>query len=127
MRVAIPRFGENVAPCFEYSATIAIFTIQARKILKQVDFNLCSKETLDRFRLLLDQNIDVLICGGMQDVIEDLVTANGIEVISRETGSVEHLLSQFIESEACRQMELTGRKKMKVDLSVRENIFPKRR
>jgi predicted Fe-Mo cluster-binding NifX family protein len=97
VKVAIPRFGEDVAPCFEYSATIAIFTIRRRKIVDQIDFTLQSHEALDRLRLLQDQQVDTLICGGVQDFFEDLVLAKGIKVISWVSGGVDDLLDRFIQ------------------------------
>ena len=36
-RVAIPRLGESVAPCFEYSASVAIFTIKNGAVVEQID------------------------------------------------------------------------------------------
>ena len=99
MKVAIPRFGEEVAPCFEYSATIAIFTIEKRKVVKQTDFSLQSQEALDRVRLLRDQLVDTLICGGVQDSFEDLVSAIGIRVISWVSGNVDKLLEQYVRGE----------------------------
>ena len=97
VKVAIPRFGETVAPCFEYSATIAIFIIKDKKIVEQVDFTLQSQHAFDRLRLLKDQKIDILICGGIQDRFEELVQASGIETISWISGTVEDPLKQFME------------------------------
>ena len=37
MRVAIPRMGETVAPCFEYCATMAIFNVSDSGAVEQVD------------------------------------------------------------------------------------------
>ena len=99
MKVAIPRFQERVAPCFEYSATIAIFTIESGRVAEQQDFTLQSRLALDRVRLLRDQEVDVLICGGLQDSFEDLVKARGIAVISWVTGEVEPLLARFLRGE----------------------------
>jgi predicted Fe-Mo cluster-binding NifX family protein len=96
VRVAIPRMGETVAPCFEYCATMAIFTIAGRKVVEQIDFPLRSRDPFDRVRLLRDQRVDTLICGGMQDIYEDLVRATGLEVISWVSGSVEDLLDMFL-------------------------------
>ncbi len=96
MKVAIPRFGESVAPCFEYSATIAIFTIRRGKVVEQRDFVLRSREALDRFRLLRDQGVDTLICGGVQDFFEDMLTEHGIRVLSWVSGSVDDLLERFL-------------------------------
>jgi predicted Fe-Mo cluster-binding NifX family protein len=101
MKVAIPRFGESVAPCFEYSATVAIFTLRGRQIVSQVDFALQSHDPLDRLRLLRDQGVGTLICGGVQDRFEDLLEASGIRVISWVSGNVEELLEQYLDGRLC--------------------------
>ena len=96
MKLAIPRFGEAVAPCFEYSATIAIFTVNRRRVVDQIDFCLQSREALDRVRLLRDQGVDTLICGGVQAFFEDMLVEHGIHVISWVSGSVDELLRLFL-------------------------------
>ena len=96
MKVAIPRFGESVAPCFEYSATVAIFTIGDRCVIDQIDFPLRSRDPFDRVRLLRDQEVDTIICGGVQDIHEASLCAGGIQVISWVSGSVNDLLDLFI-------------------------------
>jgi len=96
VKVAIPRFHERVAPCFEYSATITIFTVEEGRVISQRDFALQSRVALDRVRLLRDQEVDVLICGGVQETFEEVVKARGVEVISWVSGNVEELLKRFI-------------------------------
>lgn len=96
MKVAMPRLGTSVAPCFEYSATFAVFTIEEGEVLSQVDFPLQSREPLDRVRLLRDQEIDMVICGGVGEKYEALLRASGIQVISWVTGTVEDLLRMFL-------------------------------
>jgi predicted Fe-Mo cluster-binding NifX family protein len=88
--------GEAVAPCFEYCATMAIFTISDRAVSDQIDFPLRSREPFDRVRLLRDQDVDTIICGGVQDHYEDALRASGIEVISWVSGSVDDLLQLFV-------------------------------
>jgi predicted Fe-Mo cluster-binding NifX family protein len=89
--------GESVAPCFEYCATMAIFTIGAQgRVTEQFDFPLRSREPFDRVRLLRDQEVDTIICGGVQSVFEDLLRANGIQVISWVSGSIDDLLGLFL-------------------------------
>jgi predicted Fe-Mo cluster-binding NifX family protein len=96
VKVAIPRMGETVAPCFEYCATMAIFTVDEQRVTDQVDFPLRSREPLDRIRLLRDQDVDTIVCGGVQDVFEDMLRAGGIRVISWVSGSVDDLLDLFL-------------------------------
>jgi len=99
VKVAIPRFGEAVAPCFEYSATIAIFTLNRRRVVEQIDFCLQSREALDRVRLLRDQGVNTLICGGVQAFFEDMLVGHGIHVISWASGNVDDLLRLFLSSQ----------------------------
>ncbi len=103
MKVAIPHFGDLVAPCFEYAATISIYTVRGRRVVGQIDFALQSQEVLDRIRLLRDQGVKTLICGGVQGRFEDLIRASGIQVISWVTGSVEELLGRFVRGELVRE------------------------
>ncbi len=96
VRIAIPRFGESVAPCFGQTSTITIFTVHRKRIVSQEDFAFNSRDSLDRIRLLRDQEVDVLICGGMQDVYETLLSARGIRVYSWVSGNAEDLIDRFL-------------------------------
>lgn len=108
MRVAIPRMGEMVAPCFEYCAVMAVFTIAANRVEDQVDFPLRSRDPFDRVRLLRDQRVDTLICGGMEEIYEDIVRASGFEVISWVSGPVEDLLRMYLGGQLVSGIELPG-------------------
>lgn len=99
MKVAIPRFGETVAPCFEYSATIAIFTLAGPAVAQERDFCLQSRDALDRLRLLRDQGVDLLICAGVQEFLQDALEESGIRVISWVNGTVDELLKSFVAGE----------------------------
>jgi predicted Fe-Mo cluster-binding NifX family protein len=89
--------GEIVAPCFEYSATIAIFLVEDRRVVDQIDIPIRSREPLDRFRLLRDQQVDTIICGGVQDVFEDMLRASGVTLISWVSGNVDELLGRYLQ------------------------------
>ena len=106
MKVAIPRMGELVAPCFEYCTTMAIFTIAESGSVDQVDFPLSSREPFDRVRLLRDQAVDTVICGGMQEVYEDLLQISGFQVISWVSGYVEDLLKTHLRGDLLPGTEL---------------------
>jgi predicted Fe-Mo cluster-binding NifX family protein len=108
VKVAIPRMGEWVAPCFEYCSTMAIFTIAESGEADQVDFPLQSREPFDRVRLLRDQKVDTLICGGMQAFYEDLLKASGFTVISWVSGLVEDLLATYLAGRLVSGDELPG-------------------
>ena len=107
--------GESVAPCLEYSATIAIFTIEDGRIVDQIDYPIRSRESMDRIRLLRDQQVDIIICGGVQDVYEDLLRATGIELISWASGNTEDLLGRFLRGELAPGNRSCGTKPRQLD------------
>jgi len=109
VKVAVPRMGETVAPCFEYCATMAVFTVEDGRVLDQVDFPLRSRDPFDRVRLLRDQHVDTVICGGMQDFYEDILRSGGFEVISWVSGCVEDLLETFLRGRLVPGTELPDR------------------
>jgi predicted Fe-Mo cluster-binding NifX family protein len=96
VKVAIPRMGEFVAPCLEYCATMAIFTIQAGEVVEQCDVPLRSQDPFDRVRLLRDQQVHTIICGGIQDTYEDALRASGMRVVSWVSGKVDDLVELFL-------------------------------
>jgi predicted Fe-Mo cluster-binding NifX family protein len=100
--------GESVAPCFEYSATMAIFTIKNGVVTDQIDFALRSRDPFDRVRLLRDQEVDTIICGGVQENYEDSVRGSGIRVISWVSGSVDDLLDLYLRGKLVPGREAPG-------------------
>jgi len=99
LKIAVPRFGENVAPCFEHTTTISIFWLDEGQVSRKRDFTLVSHEPLDRVRLLGDRQVDTLICGGIQQRLEDMLETRGIRVISWVKGAVDDLVAQFVKGE----------------------------
>ena len=67
MRVAIPRKGEWVAPCFEYCVTMAIFTVGESGPTAQVDFPLQSQ----------DFHWNLLALIGVEDPVEQAAVGPG--------------------------------------------------
>ncbi len=96
MRVAIPHMGDWVAPCFEYSATIAVFSIEHGAVVDRIDYPLLSREPFDRVRLIRDQHVNTIICGGVQEIYENSLRASGVEVISWVSGTVDDLLDLYV-------------------------------
>jgi predicted Fe-Mo cluster-binding NifX family protein len=108
VKVAVPRVGDSIAPRFEHSATITIYTIQNRRVVDDVDYTLQSTEAFDRIRLLRNQGVETLICGGVETAVESILEANGIESISWVSGSVAELLELFIRGKLVSGAERRG-------------------
>jgi predicted Fe-Mo cluster-binding NifX family protein len=75
---------------------MAIFTIRDGRVVDQCDFPLRSRDPFDRVRLLRDQQVHTIICGGIQETYEDAVRASGMRVVSWVSGRVDDLLELFL-------------------------------
>ena len=96
MKVAIPRSGESVSPCFGYCAVMAIFTIVEGRVDEEIDFPLKSRDPFDRVRLLRDQRPKEIHHPLRQTTHGGDLKANGIQVISWVSGTVDDLLQLFL-------------------------------
>lgn len=105
MKIAVPRKGDSVAPCFGHCATISIYTIAEGRVTTRVDFPLRSDDPLDRVRLLCDQKVETMICGGVQEYLESCLSARGIRVISWVSGPVDGLLDLFLRGQLVSRQE----------------------
>jgi predicted Fe-Mo cluster-binding NifX family protein len=105
VKVAIPRKGDNVAPCFGHCAMMSIYTLTDGEVASRVDFPLRSHDPLDRVRLLRDQKVETIICGGVQEYLENCLAACGIQVISWVSGPVVGLLELFLRGQLVSRRE----------------------
>lgn len=105
MKIAVPRKGDTVAPCFGHCAMMSIYTITDGQVTASVDFPMRSHDPLDRVRLLRDQKVETIICGGVQEYLENCLNASGINVISWVSGSVDGLLELFIRGQLVSRQE----------------------
>ena len=105
MKIAVPRKGDTVAPCFGHCAMMSIYTITDGQVTASVDFPMQSHDPLDRVRLLRDQKVETIICGGVQEYLENCLNASGINVISWVSGPVDGLLDLFLRGQLVSRQE----------------------
>jgi len=84
---------------------MSIYTIIEGQVSARVDFPLRSHDPLDRVRLLRDQKVETIICGGVQEYLEDYLKACGIRVISWVSGPVDGLLELFLRGQLVARRE----------------------
>jgi hypothetical protein len=87
---------------------MSIFTVDDGRVIDRIDFPFTSTEPLDRVRLLRDQDVGTIICGGLQDVLESMVRAHGIEVIAWVSGTVDALLGLYLRGQLVPGLDRTG-------------------
>ena len=97
--VAIPRFQEIVAPCFEVAKYFVVtrFADDGRISRETIQCSGC--EGFGRVALLRDNRVDVLICGGIKGFYRDMLTTAGVKVIANAGGTVDEILAAYSKGE----------------------------
>ncbi len=96
-KVAIPQFGDSVAPRFEAANNFAIVTIEESEIVSSVTVASTESEGYRRLRMLQIHGVGVLICNGIKASYLDMLTASGITVYPEVSMTVAEALSRLIE------------------------------
>lgn len=95
MNVAIPKFNETVAPCFEVARVFLISKVENGVTVDQRLFECTGCEGFGRVKLLQENAVDVVICGGIKGFYRDLLQSAGVTVIDNVTGDAADALTRF--------------------------------
>lgn len=97
LRIAIPCFGEEVAPSFEAAIHFRIWHSNGGEIFNYVELKTGQNvEALSRIRLLLDSSVDVLICNGIKFATRKLLSVKGCKVIQSIAGPAADALYGYL-------------------------------
>ena len=96
MIVAIPKFGEAVAPCFEVARVFLLADVEGGRVVSQKILECKGCEGFGRIQLLRDNEANVLICGGIKGFYRDLLQASGLAVISNVSAGVTEALGGYV-------------------------------
>ena len=95
MIVAIPKYDDIVAPCFEVAGTFLIAEIENGRT-ESITIEKCSGcEGFGRIRFLQDRNVKLLICNGIKNFYKDLLVIAGMTVIKDISMPVEEALQMY--------------------------------
>ncbi|HHE46279.1 MAG TPA: hypothetical protein ENL08_01075, partial [Bacteroidetes bacterium] len=95
MRLAVPLYGNRVAPRSAYAESLLVVTIHgdhvvSRRIEKvRIDGGLSLVGTIN------DLRIGVLVCGGISRSLREELRSNGVEVLQNITGTIDDVLDQI--------------------------------
>jgi predicted Fe-Mo cluster-binding NifX family protein len=96
-KIAIPVFGSRVSSRLDCSECVLLVTIEDGNVVRRQETRWMHVNPLEKIRLLLQEGVDVLICGGLTETCANMLHDTTIEVIPWVRGEVEQILFQFTE------------------------------
>lgn len=93
MKIAITVWGNRISPVFDAAQTLLVAEIRKAEIVSR-NIRRFQAGMYSRFiKLLVELEVEVLICGALWDEPATLLEASGVEVIPFITGDTEAVLS----------------------------------
>lgn len=108
-RVAIPIFRKKVSPVFDSCTRVLLVDIENNREVDRKEIYLDSLSLTERLTLLLKSGVSVVICGGISNVMENMVVGKKIDLFGNITGEIEYVLKAYLANELDRsQFQLPG-------------------
>ena len=95
MRVAVPVFGERIAPNFMHCETLMLGSVRAGAIVDVGTMEIGSLTDAERVRLLEEKDVSILACGGIAHELMVELRGRGIEVINNVAGETDQVLEHI--------------------------------
>ena len=93
MRYAIPLLGDRVAPRSTYADAVLVAVLRRNHARAEATSKLTDHSLLELAKVLSDNRIDVLVCGGISREERDFLVARHVQIMDNVVGSVDELLA----------------------------------
>ncbi|MBU1699352.1 MAG: hypothetical protein KJ970_20245 [Candidatus Eisenbacteria bacterium] len=95
MKIAVATFGNRVSPRFDCAGAFYITTAKTGESADAAQFMTDGFSSQDRIRLLVDQRVEALICGAIDETSAHQIKQCGIALYSWISGTVEDSLRSY--------------------------------
>jgi predicted Fe-Mo cluster-binding NifX family protein len=95
MKVAMTVWGNRVSPVFDSAQTILLARIENSQVGGQTKEFIPGKIPVNLARLLIEKEIDILICGAISKQPAAIIESAGIQLVSFVAGNAEKLLRAY--------------------------------
>jgi predicted Fe-Mo cluster-binding NifX family protein len=109
MRIATPVWEQRISPVFDVAARLLIVEAHGHRLGARRERELTAADPVERVAQLVDWGVDILICGAVSRVIEQMLKARGVQVFARVCGDVDQVLDAYAAGELdARRFRLPG-------------------
>ncbi len=96
MRIAVTFLAGQVFGHFGKTKEFAIFDIEESKVVDNHILTVVGEGHGALAKLLKDNNVDLVICGGIGEGARDALTGFGIKFIAGVQGNVRHAVEEYL-------------------------------
>lgn len=95
--IAIPTFQGRVSPAFDFASRLTLIRLRGRTELERREVTVVETYPGAIARSLGELRLDLLICGAISRMLEQLLRAEGLRIVSQVCGDINDVLRAFLE------------------------------
>jgi hypothetical protein len=96
-RIAICQLKGRVAPRYDHSSEIVVFTVNNRKTIEERGvIPVGDMEPADQTALFSRMSVEVVICGGAPDDCQELMRKHSVRFIDNVIGDIDAVFHRYI-------------------------------
>ena len=99
MKIAIPLFDRRIAPRFDCAQDFLLAVAENGEVIEHEELSATRWTPLERVEKLKDLNVDIVICGGIDNVSARRLNFYRVRIYSWVTGEAEDALQSLIRGE----------------------------
>lgn len=96
MKIAIPVFGKQVSPRFDFSPELWIVTVENGKLIHQERLPMANLNLSRRLEQITSNGVEKVICGGIDGFTLNQLGSRGIDVVHDVMGEAEEAFHFFM-------------------------------
>jgi predicted Fe-Mo cluster-binding NifX family protein len=96
VRVAIPIFRSRVSPVFDSCTRVMLVDVKHNQEIKRSEIYLDKLSLTERVAILQKSRVKTIICGGISDMLQNMLRGMNICLISGIAGEVDQVVSAYL-------------------------------
>ena len=113
MKIAIPMFHTKISPRFDQTQGFVLLETQNAGVVARDNLTTKGWSVIAKMKQLVDLEVDVLICGGIDRASLQYLSFNGVKIYSWVTGEVDDAVTCFLDNRMKPGIILGDKGKMK--------------
>jgi len=96
VRVAIPTFRSRVSPVFDSCTRVLLVEIEHNREIERSEMYLDELSLTKRMTILQKSNVTTVICGGISDMLQNMLQSAKIYLITGIAGEIDQVVTAYL-------------------------------
>jgi predicted Fe-Mo cluster-binding NifX family protein len=96
VRVAIPTFRSRVSPVLDSCTRVLLVEVEHNREIERNEIYLDELSLTERMNILRKSHVTIVICGGISDMLQNMLQSAKIYLISGIAGEIDQVVDAYL-------------------------------